>query len=346
MKKKVLYILFGILFLILILSGLTAFRLYSQINSPAFEESLKSKQRLIYIDEGENFSEVLFQLDTLGLKDSRFLEFLASYMKYPENVKSGKYDFHPDISYIELIRKLRSGNQDPIQFTFNNIRMKDDLAKRVGEQFLFGPEALREKLNDPVACEALGFDTITIACMFIPNTYEIYWNISVDKFLERIKKEYDRFWTVERLKKTKDLSLTPIEVSVLASIVEEETAEPSEYPIVAGLYLNRLKKGMLLQADPTVKYAWGDVTLQRILYKHLEIDSPYNTYKNPGLPPGPIRIPSIASLDAVLNPTKHDYLYMVAKEDFSGKHNFSRTLSQHNVYARKYQNALNQAGIR
>ncbi|MDL2322631.1 endolytic transglycosylase MltG [Bacteroidales bacterium OttesenSCG-928-A17] len=344
MKKKTVYILLGVILFFLLLSGGTAVLLYAKINSKAFDES--ADDRIIYVDGEKDYQDILFQLDTLKIKDLVFFQKLSSYMKYPGNIKSGRYILGEDVSYLDLIRKLRSGNQDPIHFTFNNIRLKKDLAERVGEQFLFGSQFLEEKLNDSETCESLGFDTITIVSMFIPNTYEIYWNISVDRFLERMKKEYDRFWTPERLKKAEKNSLTPIQVSVLASIVEEETAVPSEYPVVAGLYINRLKKGMLLQADPTVKFAVGDVTLKRILYKHLEVDSPYNTYKNPGTPPGPIRIPSIAALNAVLNPTQHNYLYMVAKEDFSGQHNFSRNLSEHNAYARKYQDALNRAGIR
>jgi conserved hypothetical protein, YceG family len=344
MKKKTLYLFLGSISFLFILSGIACFFAYSKINSPAFEDSIS--QHTVYVNEERDYQNVLFQLDAIGLKDSRFFETLASYMKYPESVKSGKYDLPSGISYLNLIRKLRSGDQDPISFTFNNIRLKEDFVERVGEQLLFGPETLRQKMNDPKTCMSLGFDTITIVSMFIPNTYEIYWDISIDKFLERMKKEYNRFWNADRMKKAEAVSLTPIEASVLASIVEEETADPSEYPIVAGLYLNRLKKGMLLQADPTVKFAIGNVTLQRILYRHLEIDSPYNTYKIAGLPPGPIRIPSIATLDAVLNPAQHNYLYMVAKEDFSGKHHFSRTLSEHNAYAKRYQAALNRAGIR
>jgi UPF0755 protein len=205
---------------------------------------------------------------------------------------------------------------------------------------------LSEALSNPSVCESLGFDTTTIVSLFIPNTYEMYWTLSVDNFLQRMKKEYEHFWTDKRLEKANALSLSPVEVSVLASIVEEETADRSEYSIVAGLYINRLRKGMLLQADPTVKFAVGDVTLRRILFAHLEVDSPYNTYKHSGLPPGPIRIPSISGIDAVLNYAEHNYLYMVAKEDFSGKHNFAVSLSEHNQNARKYQEALNRNHIR
>jgi UPF0755 protein len=182
--------------------------------------------------------------------------------------------------------------------------------------------------------------------MFIPNTYEVYWNTPAEKLIERMKREYDVFWNNDRRRKAENIRLTPIEVSILASIVEEETAAPDEYPIVAGLYLNRLYKGMMLQADPTVKFAVGDFSLRRILNRHLEVDSPYNTYMYAGLPPGPIRIPSPKSIDAVLNHTVHNYLYMCAKEDFSGRHNFAVTLKEHNKNAEKYRAELNRRGIK
>lgn len=182
--------------------------------------------------------------------------------------------------------------------------------------------------------------------MFIPNTYEVYWNTSAKNFMNRMKKEYDRFWNDSRKAKAKEIGMSPVEVAILASIVEEETAAYDEYPVVAGLYINRLKRNIPLQADPTVKFAWGDFTLQRILFSHLEIDSPYNTYKHTGLPPGPLRIPSIKGLDAVLNYQKHSYLYMCAKEDLSGRHNFAKTLAEHSRNAKKYQAELNRRKIK
>lgn len=346
MKRKILLAALGaFIFLILLIFGAGVF-IYFKLNSSVFEEKGASSPIVLYIDNKKEYTEVLKQLEASSIKDISFFKQLAAYMKYPENVKSGKYEFDADTSYLELVRILRSGRQTPVKLTFNNIRLKHDFAERIGEQLLFSSESLLEKLNDSEICESFGFNTSTIVCMFIPNTYEMYWDVSENQFLQRMKKEYDRFWTQDRLNKAKIIPLTPVEVSILASIVEEETADVSEYPIVAGLYINRLIKGMLLQADPTVKFAVGDVTLRRILYAHLEVESPYNTYKNPGLPPGPIRIPSIAGIDAVLNYTHHNYLYMVAKDDFSGKHNFATTLSQHNINARKYQDALNQAGIR
>lgn len=346
MKRKTILILLSIFLLIILLLISLGGYYYMKINSSAFESTEENRKITIYIDDKKNYSDVLSQLEASKIKNISFFKTLAEYMKYPENVKSGKYELNSDISFLELIRRLRSGNQTPVKVSFNNIRLKSDLADRVGEQLMFGSDILLHKLRDPMTCEKLGFDTTTIVSMFIPNTYEIYWDINADQFLQRMKKEYDRFWSSDRLEKAQAIPLLPTEVSVLASIVEEETADHSEYPIVAGLYINRLKKGMMLQADPTVKFAVRDVTLQRILFRHLEVDSPYNTYKNFGLPPGPIRIPSIAGIDAVLNYAHHDYLYMVAKEDFSGKHNFAKNLTQHNINAKKYQQALNRAGIR
>ena len=315
-----------------------------KIGSPAFDTD---KINYLYIDENKNYETVLKQLESqFHIKDIRIFEQLASFMKYPQNLKAGKYEIEPKLNYVELIRMLRNGNQIPVKLAFNNVRLKKDFAEKVGNQLMFGPERLASALSDPEICRSFGLDTVTIVSMFLPNTYEVYWTISVAQFLERMKKEYDRFWTAARLAKARELSLSPLEVSVLASIVEEETADKSEYPIVSGLYINRLRKGMLLQADPTVKFAVGDFGLRRILFAHLEIDSPYNTYKNRGLPPGPIRIPSISGIDAVLNYTHHNYLYMVAKEDFSGKHNFAVTLSEHNRNAEKYRTALNRNNIR
>ena len=341
MKKKIITIVICIL---LIVTSIGAFMIYRQINSPAFAVT---QDKYIYISEDENYSGVLRQLeDSAHLKNTNLFNRLADRMKYPQNIKSGRYKVSPEISYLEVIRLLRNGSQEPIRLTFNNIRLKENLADRIGEQLMFNRSDLLDCLNNRKVTKDLGFDTTTILTLFIPNTYDIYWNTSLENFLIRMKNEYNRFWTDERIQKAEKIGLTPVEVSILASIVEEESAVRSEYPIVAGLYLNRLKKGMLLQADPTVKFAVGDVTLRRILFKHLEVDSPYNTYRNPGLPPGPIRIPSIAGIDGVLNYSRHNYLYMCAKEDFSGTHNFAVTLGEHTKNARRYQEALNRAGIR
>ena len=345
-KKKNLQIkiIIGTLAVFILIIGILAVSLFIRITSRAFDTD---EITYIYIDERKDYDAILRQLESESrIKDIRLFEQLASIMKYTQNVKTGKYEINPRLNYLELVRMLRNGNQIPVKLTFNNIRLKKDFTERIGNQLMFGQELLWDKLNDPEVCQSLGFDTTTIVSMFLPNTYEVYWTISVTQFLDRMKKEYDRFWTAERLTKAREIPLSPAEVSILASIVEEETAALSEYPVVAGLYINRLRKSWPLQADPTVKFAWGDFELRRIMRAHTGIDSPYNTYKNSGLPPGPIRIPSIAGIDAILNYTRHNYMFMVAKEDFSGRHNFAVTLSEHNRNASKYHEALNRNNIR
>jgi UPF0755 protein len=343
MKKRLIIITGSILVTIILAITVSGGIIYKKFYSPAFSRQAPA---YLYIDDARDYDRLLSQLSSNGIKNILFFKQLAAKMGYPENIKTGKYRIDSRISYLELIRILRSGNQVPVKLTFNNIRLKSDFAEKMSHQLMFDSSTLLKRLNDSSFVASLGFDTATIMTLFIPNTYEMYWNISVDHFFERMEKEYKRFWTEKRLAKAKAIPLSPVEVSVLASIVEEETAGKKEFPIVAGLYINRLKKGMCLQADPTVKFAAGDVTLRRILYRHLEIDSPYNTYKYPGLPPGPIRLPSISAIDAVLNYKEHSYLYMCAKEDFSGTHNFAVTLKEHNVNARNYQAALNRNNIK
>lgn len=301
----------------------------------------------IYVDDRKDFEDVCRQLtDSAACKDIRSFRWLADILKYPDAMRTGRYAVDPRMSNLDLLNNLRRGQQTATRITFNNIRFLEDLTKRLDEQLMLSSADLLTRLADSAYCDSLGFDLETIRCMFIPNTYEVYWNISPDGLLTRMKREYDNFWTADRKKKAETIGLTPIEVAILASIVEEETAVADEFPVVAGLYINRLHRGMLLQADPTVKYAVGDFMLQRILYAHLEIDSPYNTYIYAGLPPGPLRVPSIQGLNAVLNYARHNYLYMVAKEDFSGRHNFASTLTEHNRNANRYRQELNRRNIR
>ena len=333
MKKKK-KILLGIFFAVLITITAGGGYLYKMFFFPFFDVK---ETVYIYIGEQKDFNELLLQLQSVGkIKNIALFKQLANSTDYPSKMKTGRYAITPEINCKDLLQNLSRGNQTPCKLTFNNIRLKEDLAKSISSQLMFNHYDLLQRICDSTVCASFGFDVHTIGSMFIPNTYDIYWNISVDRFLERMKKEYDRFWTNDRLEKARQISLFPVQISILASIVEEETILYSEYPIVAGLYINRLKKGMLLQADPTVKYALGDFSLKRILNIHLEIESPYNTYLNSGLPPGPIRIPSVRGIDAVLNHTKHNYLNMCAKEDFSGRHNFAVTLSEHNRNANKY----------
>jgi UPF0755 protein len=269
-------------------------------------------------------------------------EWLAEKLNYKKNIHPGRYKLKNRMSNRELLTMLRSGEQEPVKLTINSVRSIELVAGRAGKLLEADSIAILNLFNDRLFLWTYGFKPSTAAAMIIPNTYELYWNTSPRQFIDRMYNEYNKFWNEARLAKAREIGLNKIEISTLASIVEEETKKNSEKAIVAGVYINRLKKGMRLQADPTVKYAVGDVTIKRILNKHLEFDSPYNTYLYAGIPPGPIDVPSVTSIDAVLNYQHHQYLYFCAKEDFSGYHNFSKTLEQHNVYARLYQRALSK----
>jgi len=222
----------------------------------------------------------------------------------------------------------------------------EQMAARLSTKIMIDSTEIIRALTSNETCEKLGYDTCTIACAFVPNTYEVYWDISVDKLLLRMVTEHEKFWNTERKQKAHTIGLEPNEVSTLASIIDEETANNDEKPMIAGMYLNRLKSGMPLQADPTVKFALKDFALKRIYHNHLEVESPYNTYKHTGLPPGPIKVASIKGIDAVLNRVNHHYLYMCAKEDFSGTHNFAVTYQEHLKNAARYTKALNERNIK
>lgn len=340
-KRTILISIF--LFLLVFFAGASIWG-YRLLFSSNFGES---KVTYVYIDNKKDFAELTRQLkDSAGCKNINGFISLARFYNYPERMKTGRYAIAPGMNNWNFLKNLRQGNQVATKLTFNNIRFIQDLAERLSEQLMLDQHDLFELLSDSTKCAELGFTTETIKCMFIPNTYEVYWNITPEALLKRMKREYTNFWTEARLAKAKAIGLTPNEVAILASIVEEETAAADEYAIVAGLYINRLKQGIPLQADPTVKYAVGDFALQRILFEHLEIDSPYNTYKHAGLPPGPLRIPTIKGMESVLNHMQHKYLYMCAKEDFSGRHNFAVTLAEHNRNANRYRAELNRRNIR
>lgn len=336
----------NVLFIILAVVILAAGGIFVYIKSFLDAEFRIKGTVYIYVDKDKSFDAVLTQMDTTAhISDLNAFKRLAAYMKYPDNMKTGRYAITPDMSIQEVISDLKGGHQAPVKLKFNNIRTKEDLAKRLASQLMITEEELMATFNNEESCSKLGFTTETIPCMFVPNTYEVYWDVSLDSFLKRMKDEYSKFWTDERKAKAEKVGLTPVEVSILASIVEEECYFSDEYPVVARLYLNRLRLGQLLQADPTVKFAVGDFSLKRILFEHLQVDSPYNTYKHLGLPPGPIRVASIKGIEAVLNPAEHDYLYMCAKEDFSGRHNFAVTHAEHVKNANRYRAALNQRKI-
>jgi UPF0755 protein len=263
-----------------------------------------------------------------------------------KNIKPGKYKITKGLSNIELVRLLRSGKQEPIKLTFQNIRLKTDFAGYIGKNFEIDSLAFLNMLDSIDLVRQYGFDEETIFCMFIPNTYEMYWNTSKEKFFERMQKEYVKFWHTERIAQAKTIGLSPVQVSILASIVDQEALLNREMVRIAGVYMNRLNRGIKLEADPTVIFANGDFTVKRVLYKLLQKDSPYNTYKYSGLPPGPICMPSVAAIDAVLHFEKHNYIYFCAKEDFSGLHNFASNVTEHQMNARKFQQALNNRGIK
>ena len=301
----------------------------------------------LYVDADDTADSVYVKLErNLNASSLTGFRMLASAGKYAAHVHPGAYRFKPTDSTWRIFRRLQTGNQTPIQLTIPSVRTLGQLIKTVSRKLMADSTQLAHTLLDSTTISRFGYDAYTLPSLFIPDTYEVYWTMSAFEFLERMDKEHHRFWNEERMNKAKEIGLTPIQVSTLASIVEEETANKAEKPMVAGLYINRLHAGMPLQADPTVKFALQEFGLRRILHKHLVNDSPYNTYKHEGLPPGPIRIPSADGIDAVLNYAHHDYLYMCAKEDFSGTHNFSHDWNEHLNNARKYQKALNERNIK
>ncbi|GAB4015880.1 endolytic transglycosylase MltG [Spirosoma koreense] len=329
-----------------ILLSTFTFYFWQVFKSPNFQLKDDDKTFALLIRRGATFESVMDTLKTQRvINDETSFRFLAKLMKYPERVKEGRYEIKPRMGNRDLLVKLRSGNQDAMPVTFTSMRQKSDLIQRLGSKFEFGPDALGNLLNDPATCEKFGFDTTTIVCMFLPNTYELFWTIKPEALLERMGREYKKFWTPERQAKAKALGLTQTQAQVLASIVAAETNKRDEQPRVAGVYLNRLKKDMKLEADPTVIFALRDFTIRRLLNRQLAVDSPYNTYRYTGLPPGPINLPSPTTIDAVLNAEQHDYLYFVVNASFNGYHTFSKTLSEHLANARLYQQALTRMKI-
>lgn len=302
---------------------------------------------IVYVRDSTNSVFQVFEtLRRQGyIKSTHTLNSVAKLKRFTSQVRPGRYKIRDGMNNNELINMLRAGNQYPVTFTFNNMRTLEEFATKATEELDVSKDELLTLLKDSDVLANLGFDSCTIMAMFIPNTYQVYWNTSAPDLLRRMKKEYDRFWNENRMAKATAMGLSPEEVVTLASIIEEETVKPEEYPVIAGVYVNRLNRGIKLDACPTLKYVLGDFTISRILDRYLTIDSPYNTYMYAGLPPGPIRMASIKVIDSVLNYQKHDYLFFCAKSDFSGYHNFSKTLRQHNIYAREYHRELNKRKI-
>lgn len=333
---------FVIVFIIAIAGGgFRGFQLYRYI----FHANIQTPGSII-IPIDATYDQVIDSLKKHRIiANYKAFNWVAKQKKYAASIKPGKYLLDKGLNTNEILNMLKSGNQIPVQVTFNNLRFLEELAGAVSKYIQPDSTELIGKFNDPAIHEKYGFNKNTFHCMFIPNTYEFYWTATADQFMERMSMEYKRFWTEERIQKANDMGLTREEVMTIASIVQEETNRRDEKPIVAGLYLNRIKRGIPLQADPTVKFALGNFRIKRVLHSHLEVDSPYNTYRNPGLPPGPINFPESGSIDAVLNAAETPYIYMCAREDFSGYHNFSKTLAGHNENARKYKAALDSLKI-
>lgn len=303
----------------------------------------------ILIPTGADFEEVLERLDAKGLIESRAaFEKTAELMNYKKGpMRSGRYKIEAGWTQVDLIRHLRNGQQAPVDVIINNERLLEGVAGKVAQYIEPDSLALISVFYDDSYIEKLGFNRQTLMSLFIPNTYELYWNTSAKGFVKRMKREHKAYWSKNnRLKKAEKLGLTPEEVYTLASIIEKETLHDKEKPRMAGVYLNRLDKGMLLQADPTAVFATRDFETTRVTNKHTKFDSPYNTYMYAGLPPGPIAMASISSIDAVLNYENHSYLYFCAIGDGSGYHNFAKTLAQHNRNAQTYRANLRKRGKR
>lgn len=342
-KGGLLKIILAITVVVIAVGSIFAYKYYKGFFSP----NVTANAEYLYIYSHWDFEDVIHSMGELHLvDDTASFRWAANKMEYVGRVKPGKYKLTPGTNNRTLINKLGGGFQEPVKLRFENVRLKENLAAILANQLEPDSIAFINVLNNDSVAAGYGFDRENFFGMFIPNTYELYWNTSTDAFVKRMHEEYQRFWNEDRKKKAAALELTQQQVSVLASIVKGEALHTDEMPTIAGLYLNRLRKGMLLQADPTVIFANNDFTIRRVLYKHLRMDSPYNTYLYRGLPPGPIMMPSIASIDAVLNHRQHGYLYMCAKDDFSGYHNFAVTQAEHAINARKFQQALNERNIK
>jgi UPF0755 protein len=331
MKKK---IIFGILLILCLTGGYSAWQVFGPtVSAP--------EGKYFYIKTGSVYSDVKGSLvDQKMISNTFFFDLVSKQLKYPDKVKAGRYQVKKGTSILSLLRMLRSGNQSPVNLVINKLRLKEDLAQKIAENFECDSATVMQVLTDKETLRKYGVDNNTMMTTVIPNTYSIYWNTSAEKIIDKLHTEKEKFWNAERSAKAKALNLTPEQVYTMASIVEEETNKEADKGKIASVYMNRIATGMKLQADPTVKFALKNFALTRILYGHLSYASPFNTYQNPGLPPGPICTPSIKTIDAVLNAPQTNYIYFVAKPDFNGYSNFATSYAEHLVFAKAYQQAL------
>lgn len=337
-KKK--YYIIPIVICLLALAGLVTYYLTGSL-------SQSEQCEYVYIDDNDNLDSVSLKLAPIAHEQALLsFKIISRHSGYDKHIRTGRYAILPGEGVISVLRKLKNGHQEPMRLTIPESKTTDRLAGALSRKLMMDSLSLSILLKDSSFCAAQGYDTATIVCLFVPDTYEVYWNTTIENLMSRLKKENEKFWNKDRLEKAAAIGLSPKEVCTLASIIDEETSNNPEKPMIARMYLNRLEKGMPLQADPTVKFALKDFALKRIYHNMLNTDSPYNTYRYAGLPPGPIKVASVAGIDAVLNAPKHNYLYMCAKEDFSGTHNFASSYTEHLKNAARYTKALNERGIK
>lgn len=335
-RKRLKWILLGIVCAGFTLAVYIAYSIFGP-NTASFKEDHK----FFYVHTGSIYGDVLRDIQQQGIiRHEKSFDYVARLLHYPDHVLAGKYKIDAGMSNFAIVRLLRSGQQTPVRVVINKERTKSGLAALLDRYLEPDSAAFMALLNNETYLDQYKLDTNTAMCAVIPNTYQFFWNTSAKNAFKRLKKERDKFWTPEREAEADSLGLTPNQVYILASIVEEETNKNSEKPLIASVYLNRLRAGMLLAADPTVKFAVGNFALHRITNKQTSFQSPYNTYQNTGLPPGPICTPSIKTIDAVLNAAESHYYYFCAKADFSGYHVFATNFNDHLKNARAYQKAL------
>lgn len=307
----------------------------------------------LYVDADDNVDSISQKIESQTAPESmRVFHLFAGLLNLKDRIRTGRYEVSPQHTMLNLIRDIRNHHEKPIMLVVPSTRTMDAMAGKLANQLMLDSASIEQYLKDEGNIKAWGYTKETLPGLFIPNTYEVYWDVSIPKLMERMQKENAAFWNEERMNKLQEVSqyageeMTKEKVITLASIVDSETADDGEKPTIAALYMNRMRKPMALQSDPTVIFAVGDFSIRRVLHEHLKVESPYNTYRNLGLPPGPIRVPSIAGIDAVLNHDKNDYIYMCAKEDFSGTHNYAVSYGEHLRNAARYTKALNERGIR
>lgn len=341
MKRRV---FINIVLLLVIAGSVAGWSFYRVLFLPNIR--LSDGPYTLLLPEGSDFDQVCDSLEQSGglINRSSFIR-VARLRSYAENIKPGRYIINDGMSNNSLVIMLRAGLQSPVRVTFNNVRTINELAGKVAPQIEADSASIVSFLLQASNYREDGFTPETVIAVFIPDTYELYWNTDAEEFYIRMLREYRRFWNEERLALAAVKGLSPVEVSIVASIVDDEVAKDEEKPRIAGVYMNRLRIGMPLQACPTIKFALNDFTITRVLTEHIKVNSPYNTYMYRGLPPGPVRCATRSGIEAVLKAEKHEYFYFSARADFSGYHNFSRTLGEHNRYAAEYHRELDKRKI-